>query len=421
MKRSHRPLLIILILLCTLASCRLSQFSKTIPAAKNNPKAVAADQETMDAPALAGPNKVNYPALEREYSRCNKIIKLCGPLLENAETEISEYFPYETRLTQRSVDEIEDCLWAAGYPVINTDAFYPSYLENSGEIAEFAAAMLSQEDAELEVVSVSQMGQIYYHSYQYHDGAMLRVTITINVDADKGVFTGQPRIGEVLDWELTPNGDFCYRIYPLDQHLNAFSLIRAKPVDRTLHELTAEYIQPIGYKSNNMFLTDWSSADYGYLSFNDLFEYLYRKQYGDYLYASDMGWDINEDMNCYMVPSGLFEETILPFFDISTDNFRASALYNPAADSYPWQVVNCSNLIYFPTLTPEVVDYHKNDDGTLTLVVDVMCYDRKAFPLFSHEVTLQLNGENYQYLSNRITFQEGATMPPNIPRLEAQR
>ena len=356
------------------------------------------------------------------HNKCSYIIALCQDMLLNAETETSEYFPYETTLTQRAVNQIESRLADAGYPVINTDDYYPRYLDNSEGISRFGESISNNIADELEIISVSRWGQIAYCLFQYSDGEMACIHTTISVGENNQLEMNKTIIERVLDWGMTPKGDFYYQILPLNSHWDAYILIREKPVNNELHDLAVKYVYPIGYSSNNMFLTNWSDSDFGRLCFNDLFEYLYRQQTGDYLYPDDFDFRFNSDMCCYMIPSALFEEIITAFLNVSIDELRERTLYDAASDTYPWQVVGPSNLVYYPTMTPEVVDYRENDDGTFTLTVDVMCFDRKAYPLFTHEVSIRPceNGA-YQYLSNSIIYQCGREMPPSFPRLEAQR
>ncbi len=109
-----------------------------------------------------------------------------------------------------------------------------------------------------------------------------------------------------------------------------YNLVRLAPVDKTLYDLNIKYVDPIGYHSNNLFLCDWDSSNYGYMSFNDLLEYFYKMQKNDYLYAKDFPSSRNP-YYCY-IPAQLFENTILPYFDISLDDFRVRTLYDSESD-----------------------------------------------------------------------------------------
>lgn len=78
---------------------------------------------------------------------------------------------------------------------------------------------------------------------------------------------------------------------------------------------------------------------------NDLLEFLYRIKFNDFLYAKD--YPLYTTSYSYSaIPAKLFEDTILPFFDISIDELRERALYDAENDIYPWQDISCGNVLY---------------------------------------------------------------------------
>lgn len=162
---------------------------------------------------------------------------------------------------------------------------------------------------------------------------------------------------------MTYNADFIYRDLYLDRHWDAAHLLRLHPVDKPMYDLTMKYILPIGYHNVNLFLLDWSSDDYGNLCFNDLLDYLYRLKYNDYLYARDYP-RYTTPYSYSAIPAKLFEDTIVPYFDISMEEFRERALYDAENDIYPWQDISCDNVLYFPSLIPEVTECIEIDDST---------------------------------------------------------
>ena len=60
-------------------------------------------------------------------------------------------------------------------------------------------------------------------------------------------------------------------------------LLRIEPVPDTLLQYSLAYIAPVGYKGNNLLISDWSEPDFGSLNFNDLLEYLKKLGTGSYL------------------------------------------------------------------------------------------------------------------------------------------
>lgn len=353
--------------------------------------------------------------------KCQKIALLCDELMKNAETETQIYFPYDTTLTQNTIDDVEALLAEAGYSVLNTDSTYPSFIENSYGFEPFMDEVNNGKDTQQELLTVSSYSRINYSVFQYLDGAAYHLNAVIAWDENGDYSISEPYKEEVLDWGTTYGGYFYYQIYPMDPHWIAHISMRLQPTDKELFDLNAKYIQPIGYQCTNIFLIDWDSSNFNNMCFNDVFEFLYHMKYGERVDAT--AFEHSTDMNCALIPADIFESTILPHFDISLEEFRKATLYRADSNTYPWQTINCSNLTYFPALTTEVTEYRENADGTFTLVVDVLCFDAKCFPLFTHEVTIKPDSNGgFQYIANKLTYTTTEHSLPNAaPRLAEQR
>lgn len=326
----------------------------------------------------------------------------------------------QSAISQKAVDEIEEFFIAEGYAVLNSDSKYPSYLENAQRFYDFWDAVCRGDDIELEVLSVAQSGGLYYSLFRNEAGAETRVDVSVDWDEE-----GEPFFSSVSyvedEWTLTEYGNFYYKNVLTGVPYEDYELISLKPVDKTLYDLTEKYLAPIGYLSNNLLTCSWSREDYGTLSFNDLLEYLYRMEHNAF-FSPEAYESVREPYSCYRIPAALFEETILPYFDINLAELRQRSLYDAVTDSYPWQEICCENLTYYPTVEPEVVHCRDNADGTLTLTVRAKCNDYKTDCLFVHEVVIRpLENGGYQYLRNTITEKGQWELPPNYPRLPPQR
>ena len=97
-------------------------------------------------------------------------------------------------------------------------------------------------------------------------------------------------------------------------------------------------------------------------------------------------------------------------------------MYDAENDIYPWQDIACDNVLYYPSLVPEVTECIELDEHTIKLVVNVMCPDYHADKLFAHEVTIRLldNG-GYQYIENQITYRSDIELPSPQARIPIQR
>lgn len=321
------------------------------------------------------------------------------------------------KISQEAKDEIEKYLFSKGYPIINSNSKYPSYLENAQSFYDFWKAISKNEDAEQKVFLISEMGGLTCWCFQYHAGKKYYTSIQIEWNEQNEPFCFFEENKEVIDWEMSEQDHFYFQLYSEIRCMDTYSLIRLKPVDENLYNLTEKYISPIGYLSHNMFLCDWSSEDCGQLCFNDLFEYFYKIRTGEYFYTEE-DQNILEPYLHVDIPKSLFEETLLPYFNISLDEFRKSSIFDEQKEVYPWQEVYCGNTDYYPYIEPDVNAYHENEDGTLTLVVNARCNSYKTDRLFVHEVVINpLEEGAYQYISNKITWRGEHKLPVYSPRI----
>ncbi len=357
--------------------------------------------------------------IEELQGKCEEIALMCNDLMVNGERETIQYFPYDKKLSQAAIDDVETLLAKSGYPVINSDSVYPEYLENSDGLQHFFELADNGKEAEQDIITVSVDNSIYYTDFQYADETMYYFTIEIIWDENGEYQLSKPVKMDIMDWGMTYNGFFYYQVYPLNRHWNAYLPIRLQPVNKELYDLYLKYLSLAPYPSC-IYTRDWDSQNYENICFNDLFEYFYLEKNGDHVYAND--YDYYADMSCSLIPASVFEDTILPYFNISLDEFRTLTLYMSDTNTYPWQEINCFNIIYCPWLTPEVVEKRDNGDGTFTIVVDVICFDYKYFPQFTHEITIKpSNDGGFQYIANHVTYIGKHGVPDTTPRLKKQR
>lgn len=324
-------------------------------------------------------------------------------------------------LSQESIDEIEMFLVGRDYPIINSDIKYPSYLENSEGFYNFWKLVSENKDAEQKVFRITETGGLICSYFQFIAGKKYYAMISIEWDNDNEPIFSTMEYKDVIDWEMSDHDNFYFQIYTADRIIDTYIVIKLKPMEQTLYDLTEKYILPIGYLSNNMFLCDWTSENYGMLCFNDLFEYFYKIRNHHFFYIQEQQ-RISEPYLHADIPQWLFEETLLPYFNISLEEFRKRCLFDTINQVYPWQEVYCGNVNYYPDVEPEVIHYQANEDGTLTLLVNVRCNSYKMDCLFSHEVVIRsLENDSYQYISNKITYRGTHELPLYIPRIPLQR
>lgn len=322
----------------------------------------------------------------------------------------------EVLLPQSSIDAIENRLMEAEIDVLDSTEKYPSYLPLPEKLYAFLDAVQAGDPAEYEVVAIENSGSLAYRLFVNNESGLFIHLITYNFESAECC---NYELHEVLDWELTEKKNFFYRIYPAgDKHYADYMLIRTTPPDTDLWDLTFQYIYPAEYTGTNIFLIDWEEGNWGELSFNDVWEYLYYYNEGDQ-YCSILESFAWED-GFYNVPASIFEETILPYFNIEAGDLQNMAQYNSEFDSYPWRQIETNDFVflYYYTCEPQVVAYKSNPDGTITLTVEMLSTDLKLDCLFAHEVTVRpLSDSTFQYVGNKVTFQTEYGLPFCEPRL----
>lgn len=312
---------------------------------------------------------------------------------------------------QAKTDEAEQYLIGQGYPVLDTDGVYPTYLANSGELRSFWDSVQAGKTAELEIIKFRENGGFFHYLFQ-KEGESETVTCTIIA---RGGSVESQETYPFYDWALADWDVFYYQIYPEDFHYDKYAQIALNPPDRELCDWNQTYIEPVGYQFVNLFLCDWQEGEWGELSFSDLFDYLHRMRYGGL--PDESGWPYMGDPSYVMVPAAVFEKTVMPYFAISLENFREAALYDEEADIYPWWVIHTNMMIHYPRLESHVTACSSNPDGTVTLQVNVTSPDYIAESIFRHEVTVRLlDGGGFQYVGNRVTYVSEYGLPPAEPR-----
>lgn len=377
--------------------------------------------QTIGIDSRYGGEKISEDEIRAIQNECEKMLPLYKDIYEKAEKYPSSDWSDKTVISQDAIDTIESVLMKAGYPVINSDEVYPEYLENSDGILEFWDAVREGKDAKTVFWEVSSSGELYYNSLQYEDGKAISIFASTSWNKQGNLELNNGLKRDIINWNTNYNGDFYYQDVPTTTGWEAAKLLRLKPVDKERYDLNARYIMPVGYHNVNLFLCDWDTSDYGDLCFNDLFEWLYKLKHNDYVYARDYAQEDEPYYHC-CIPSDVFENTILPYFDIPLSEFREKALYDSTKDIYPWQELNCSNIAYYPTVIPEITEAIKNKDGSITLKVNVMCLDNKTDCLFTHEVTVMPSDNGgFKYLGNKITYKSQIELPSCEPRIPTQR
>ena len=231
---------------------------------------------------------------------------------------------------------------------------------------------------------------------------------------DDAASVGNLRKEELAFWDYTEKGNFLFeRVYAPPWMGNGRGLIHMGPNNDELVKIAKDYIISVGYYGNNLFSANWSEDDWENLNF------LYRSKYNAIF--EDHLCEFNSEQSCHYIEAVVFESVIGAYFSVPEDILHSRALYSELNSGYPWQTITCSNCVYNGTLVPDVRNYEINDDGTITIDVDVLCPTHRTDHFFSHRLTVRpLSNGGFQYVSNEITAPAAGDLPLYYPRIELQ-
>ncbi len=273
----------------------------------------------------------------------------------------------------------------------------------------FCKAVEAGESGELTVVVVASGGGFRKYDFRTEDG---------KVDIVRGYYQYGPEgrleersiVGYTASfWEYTEDGYLLFSgsYYSEEGYILTLNdtpesaALRVRPLDAKCRALNRQYIMPVGYGRNNLFLTDWSGEDLGSLDFYDLFDRLYPVCYGRAVPYSGPGGSDREASR--RVPEQEFEEVIMAFIPVRTETLRARTVYFPEEHSYGYRPRGFEEAEYPEIPYPEVVDYTEREDDTILLTVQAVYPYENTSRAFSHEVVVRPGeGGSFTYVSNKM-------------------
>lgn len=230
-------------------------------------------------------------------------------------------------------------------------------------------------------------------------------------------------------WQYTKDGYllfsgsyFSEEVYVLTAgEVNMHAAFRVLPLDETCRELNREYMLPIGYERNNLFLVDWSEEDFGALDFYDLYDLFFPKVKG-----CQVPYRMDDDLGkgaVYKIPKEEFEHVIQSAVSIESATLQSKTRFDPEDASYEYRPRGFYETEYPEYPYPEVVQYRENGDGTVTLTVNVVFPAAGVSKVYAHEVVVRpLDKGGAQYVSNRVLpSEENQEASWHTPRLTDEK
>lgn len=293
-----------------------------------------------------------------------------------------------------------------GYPAV--DSRNQIDMTEPKQVIQFCEMVDSKEEAKITILEIGYQSRFVKYDLQTKDG---------NVDVHKSCYkyengkiqkevTGSYRAEY---WNYTEEGYLLFSGVWLSEELYVLALsgseehtaFRVQPLDEVYRELNRKYLLPIGYKQNNIFLTDWSENDFGNLNFYDMYDILYPKINAEAVpYAADENLGVGA---VYQIPKEEFESVIMTYFHIDSETLQSKTTYYAEDSVYEYRPRGFYEAEYPEYPYPEVVGFTENEDGTITLTVNVVFPHAGESKVYAHEVVVRpLEDGGIQYVSNKI-------------------
>lgn len=381
----------------------------SVSGCSDTPQEETAVVETISEVQLSG---------QKDEEETEKMIECCLELYEKAAEE-NKIDDLET------IRSIVNCLGENGYPAV--DSRNQINMTEPEKVVEFCEKVDAQEEAEITIIEVSYLGGFVKYDLKTKDGNVdvVRSYYKYENGNMKREVTGSY---QTEYWNYTEDGYLMFSGVWFSEELYVLTLsgaeehtaLRVQTLDETYRELSRKYLLPIGFEQNNMFIVDWSEADFGELNFYDMFDLLYPKVYGTNIpYVADDNLGVGA---VYRIPKEEFESVIMTYFNIDSETLQSKTVYYSEDSTYEYKPRGFEEVEYPEYPYSEVIGFTENSDGTLTLTANVVFPYMWDSKVYAHEVVVRpLENGGVQYVSNRIISSEDNYRETwHTPRLTAE-
>ena len=299
-------------------------------------------------------------------------------------TDAANYSSGVSEFTSEQRKEVAEQLGKAGLVSTEED----TNMQNHEKIETFYADYLNGQDSMVTVFEVHRDGLIGAVTFIYRKGELQ--TYYIGVRWKEG---GVPEIqgtsvSNVAEIKLTEKGYFIYAYEYVIAHASLRQYWRIEPLPEDCQELTEKYISGLSYVNYNVLVTNWDRSNVEDILMPCMYEDIYRISTGENLKTED-----------WKIPAEKYERIMTTYFPVSVEQLREHCGYAEGSNSYEYEMIYASPYPPFG----EVVDYTKNADGTITLIVDGVWPDYNSDLAFRNTVVVQPFADGtFRYLSNSI-------------------
>ena len=299
-------------------------------------------------------------------------------------TDVANYSSGVSEFTSEQRKEVAEQLGKAGLVSTEED----TNMQNHEKIETFYADYLNGQDSMVTVFEVHRDGLIGAVTFIYRKEQLQ--TYYIGVRWKEG---GVPEVqgtsvSNVAEIKLTEKGYFIYAYEYVIAHASLRQYWRIEPLPKDCRELTEKYISGLSYVNYNVLVTNWDSSNVEDILMPCMYEDIYRIYTGENLKTE--GWKI---------PAEEYEKIMTTYFPVSVEQLRKNCKYDERSNGYEYEMIYASPYPPFG----EVVDYTKNADGKITLIVDGVWPDYNSDLAFRNTVVVQpFEDGTFRYLSNSI-------------------
>lgn len=319
---------------------------------------------------------------------------------------------HETSGSEKDTTDLErirsivNTLGENGYPAV--DGENQVDMSKAEAVIGFCEAVDAKEENKITIIEIITVDTFAAYDLKTKDGHV-DVTRSYYKYENEAIHLGEKGSCQAEYWNYTEDGYLMFSGTYFSEELYVLTLsgteeyaaFRVLPLDEKHRELNRKYLRPIGYERNNMFLENWSEADFGNLNFYDLYDIFYAKVKNKNIpYVMDDNLGVGA---VYRIPKEAFENVIMTYFNIDSETLQSKTIYDPAEAAYVYKPRGFYEGEYPEHPYPEVVAFTENKDGTITLTVHAVFPYEGISKAYAHEVVIRpLKTGGVQYVSNRI-------------------
>ena len=335
---------------------------------------------------------------EAADKKCREKMGLLAEIYQSAEKGSTLNVSISTETRSKMLEQITE----TGVPVVISNVL--SNMGNYKQVEAFLNQVKQGQKASVTIYEIHSDGGIGQKEFSY-DGTDMYLLYTCGVWGEESkTITTSFSYNRVENWEYTDKGWFIYELcvpeFPeVTEEIIGYGMLRIRPLPEEQLDFCREYLLPIGYQGNNLFVTEWEEQHMEKINYNQLFQYLYeikcQKPFDEPLYEE--GIEKEE-----------FEQMMEEFLPVTREIIENTAVFDETKDNYEWKRLGCMNYspYAFATSIPEIVTQKVNKDGTITYTIDAVCELLGTDRAFSHELTVRkLENGKVKYICNHILYE----------------